>query len=439
MENYLFYLFGIVISCSITSIIIFQFMEERYERAYSNKAAYAALKMGTCLGIMLINLLGMPVLNMIVWILAFTVIGIFLYCDYCRSFLQRIFEIIILILVLSICETVGIIILQFVLWKLNINNIQPEILECIKMTFSKLAIIVPYYLIISRIWKKNKQERFTPAQYIVHFVIIIYSVLNLSVIIIVVSNELAVSFAERLLLLVNMFCILFADLYFLYFVKVTGENEQLKLKLILLEQQSDLQYEYYRDQEEKYTESVKILHDVNKHLNMIKEIYESNRAEEARNYANEIEHILKPLILHEYVKNPILNILLNDKKRCASLHQIDFKIEAGSADLLFMEPVEVTTVFGNLLDNAIEACNLVTDERKFIDLRFDTYNMIVVINLSNSSNRALKWKAGRPMSKKGKNHGIGLLNVEQVVKKYDGNMTLKEENGIFNCSIILNQ
>ncbi len=439
MENYLFYLFGIGISCSITSIIIFQFMDEHYEHAYSGKVVYAVLKVGTCLGIMLINLLGIPVLNMLIWILVFTAIGIFLYCDFGRSFLQRIFEIVILILVLSICETVGIIILQFTLWKLNINKIQPEILECIKMTFSKLIIIVLYYPLISRIWKNNNQERFTPAQYFVHFVIIIYSVLNLSVIIVVVSNNIAVSFAERLLLLVNMLCILFADLYFLYFVKVTGENEQLKLKLSLLEQQSDLQYEYYRDQEQKYNESVKILHDVNKHLNMIKGIYESNRVDEARSYANEIECILKPLVLQKYVRNPILNILLNDKKRCASLHQIDFKIEAGSADLLFMEPVEVTTVFGNLLDNAIEACDGVTDKSKFIDLKFDTCNRIVVINLSNSSSGTVKWTAGIPVSQKGKNHGIGLLNVEQVIKKYNGNMKLKEESGIFNCSIIFNQ
>lgn len=438
MENYLFFIFGILISCFINSSIIFQFIEERYERTYYNKSAYILLKMGTILSLMFINGIEVPILNMLSWISIFSIIVIMLYTENGRSFLQRVFEIIILILVLSICETVGYSIFEFILWKFGINNIHEGMLQCINMTFSKLVIIAFYYLVISRIWKPRNQSKFTLTQYIVHIVMIVYSIVNLVVIIVIISGELVTSFTERLLLLINMFCIVFADFYFIYFTKFTEENGQLKLKLKLLEQQSDLQYEYYKDQEEKYNESVKILHDVNKHLDMIKEIYELDKANEAKKYTNEIKQILQPLILKEYTTNPILNIILNDKKRCATLHNIEFKMEIGNIDLSFMELAEISTVFGNLLDNAIEACDMVFGKLKFINMKLDTYNDFIVIHVSNTSNKIIKWDNGKPISNKGKNHGIGLLNVESVIKKYNGSILLEEENGVFSCNIIFN-
>jgi sensor histidine kinase regulating citrate/malate metabolism len=234
-----------------------------------------------------------------------------------------------------------------------------------------------------------------------------------------------------------MFCIIFADLYLLYFTKFVQENGQLKLKLRLLEQQSHLQYEYYVSQEEKYNESVKILHDVNKHLTMIEQIYEIDRADDAKQYAKEIGKMLQPLVLQQYTNNPILNILLNEKKKYAVYHNIKFELKIESIDLQFMEPIEITTVFGNLLDNAIEACNALPDNR-YISLKLDTYNDFVAIHISNSSSGHTKWSGRKPVSQKGKDHGIGLINVENIIKKYNGNMILKEENNVFSCDIIFN-
>lgn len=438
MENYLLLLFGVIVSCLVNLIIIFQFIEERYERVYHNKKKYIIMQIGTCLSIMIVNLFGIPILNMLSWLAVFGIIVCILYTEHGRKRLQRVLEIIILILVLTACETVGFVLLEFFFLKFSLTDIQPSMMQCLSMTFSKLIIIVFYYAVISRIWKPRNHSSFTATQYIVHAVIIIYSVVNLAVIIVVVSDEMAISFVEKLLLLVNMFCIAFADLFFLYFTKFTEENGQLKLKLNLLEQQSDLQYEYYVLQEEKYEESIKILHDVNKHLKMIKEIYETDKANEASKYASEIEQILKPLIIHQYTNNPILNILLNDKKRYASSHNICFQLDIGQVDLGFMEPIEITTLFGNLLDNAIEAADNYSEKSRFIKMRLDSYNDFVVIHISNSSSDKCKWVNGKPISSKGEKHGIGIMNAENVVKRYNGSLLLEEKNEVFCCNIIFN-
>lgn len=258
---------------------------------------------------------------------------------------------------------------------------------------------------------------------------------NLAVIIVVIPK--ITSKTEHILILINIGCILFADLYFLYLARFVEENNQLKVKLRLLEQQSLLQYEFYDEQKEKYNESIKILHDVDKHLNMIEVMYQASEHKTALIYAQEIGKMLIPLSLEDYTNNPILNVILNDKKRIAIYHKIKFNLEIGIVDLSFMEPIEVTTIFGNLLDNAIDACDMVPQDR-FIKIKLDKYHDFTVINIMNSTAPIEKWHHGKPVSMKGKNHGIGLLNVENVIKKYNGSMVLEEENRIFFCKIIFN-
>ncbi len=170
---------------------------------------------------------------------------------------------------------------------------------------------------------------------------------------------------------------------------------------------------------------------------MIENLYEAKKDDMAKTYAKEIGQMLVPLCLEDYTNNPILNVLLNDKKRIASLHSICFNLDIGTVHLGFMEPIEVTTVFGNLLDNAIEACDLVPNHR-YIDMKLDKYNEIIVINISNCTMPIEKWSVGKPVSRKGKNHGIGLLNVENIIKKYNGSMVLEEANKKFSCKIIFN-
>lgn len=437
MENYFTLLFGIFISCITYTVIGFQFIEERYERIYTNKMYYVAVQATICILMMGINGLNNPILNLLGWVCGFGIIVIKMYSGQGKHILRRLMEIITLCLIFAVCETVGYLVFEFTCWKLGFNTIQPMFEECLNMTFSKLIIIIFYYGVIAKLWSRNEQK-FSIAQWITYAVIVIYSVINLAVIAVVVSNEMATGFGERLLLLINMFCIVFADMFLLFFTKFTEENSHLRMKLNLTEQQANIQYAYYLQQEDKYNESIKILHDVNKHLKMIEEIYQNNGQNEATIYAKEIGKMLEPLVVTQYINNPIFNILLNDKMKYAAMHNINFQVEIGSIDLNFMEPMEITTIFGNLLDNAIEACCQVRENR-YIDLKLDTYNDFICIQLKNCMSGKIKWVSGRPVSLKGQNHGIGLLNVDSIVKKYNGNMILEEKNNEFRCSIIFNE
>ena len=143
-------------------------------------------------------------------------------------------------------------------------------------------------------------------------------------------------------------------------------------------------------------------------------------------YATKIRELLKPLIPVQYTENPILNILLTDKESVMREKGISVTIKVDNVNLNFIEPIDITTIFGNLLDNAIEATEKLKGE-KYICIKIGSYHKMIVVSIENNCNE-VKWRNGFPVSNKGKNGGIGLLNVQSSIKKFnDGRFRLCQE------------
>ena len=217
-----------------------------------------------------------------------------------------------------------------------------------------------------------------------------------------------------------MGCIVLADLYLLYYVKMADEKKHYENRVKALEQQAKMQYEYYLAQTEKYNQTIRILHDVDKHIRAIENLYGTEREHTAGEYAEAIRSTLAPLIPMSYTENPILNILLTDKNAVMQEKGIHSDIKIDNVELSYIEPIDITTIFGNLLDNAIEAAANV-DGEKYIFIKISAYHKMTVVHIENSCGN-VKWKKRMPVSDKGKGRGIGLLNVKQSIDKYDGNL-----------------
>lgn len=435
MENDILFLLGIVMSCFVTTIIVFQFIESRHKRVYQNEKLYRIIKVLVSLFLMIINLFRYPMLNMLSWIIVFGIVGLCLYFDDNDKPMQRLLEVEVMVLVFIVCETIGVVVLEFILWRSRTSPLEENIKIFLSMTFSMLVLLFLYYVVISRVWGNREKIKFTKFQYILHGIIAIYSFVNM----LVVGNVVGKikSEEESFILLINMGFIVFADMYFLYFTQFLEENNQLKIKLELLEQQASIQYKYYVEQEKKCKQSIRILHDVDKHITAIESLYAGKNQEEAIKYTKEIGNILKPLILKQITNQPLLNILINDKIQIAEKLNIDFQYVVDAVNLDFMNPIDITTIFGNILDNAIESCEKVDGSRN-IKLKISSYYEMLAISIENTSSNKCQWKNNRPVSQKGLNHGIGLSNIERALKKYDGSMNLSCENGNFQCKLIIN-
>lgn len=418
------------LSCFIISTILFQFMNGKYKRSSQKRYIYVLIEIAMVVSALCANLINNSILNLLVWGVFTGVIAYVLYYEDIDKPLRRILECEALIFCMSVCESLGVILLQCFLQLANIKSINDIMLYCMEVTFSKVILIFIYYTFINRFMKRSDVP-YSKTRYIVYGIMLVYSLINMSVIV-----ENFKTGQENYLCAVNMGCIVLADLYLLYFIKLADEKNYYEKQIVALEQQAKVQYEYYLTQTKKYDQTVQILHDVNKHIKAIEGLYGAELGNTAGEYAMEIRNMLKPLIPVQYTENPILNILLTDKESVMREKDIGVEIKVDNVNLDFIAPIDVTTIFGNLLDNAIEATEKVK-ENKHIYIKISSYHKMIAVTIENTCNE-IKWKNGYPVSDKGKGGGIGLLNVQSSIKKYDGDITLKHEDNKFVVDLFLN-
>ena len=429
MNKFLFIMSNFL-SCFAVTAIMFQFMNGRYKKSINKKYIYSFMQIIIIVCMVCINLMNISLLNLIAWFAVFGISAYFLYYEDMDKPLRRILECEALMFCMVVCESLGVFILRWILQAMRVKNMNDAMMSCLEVTFSALVIIFFYYMVISRLMKKSNIP-YSKTQYVFYSIILGYSFLNMLAII-----EIYKQGQINYLCLINMGCIVLADLYLLYFVKMADEKNYYENQVKALAQQANMQYEYYLEQTKKYDKTVQILHDVNKHMKTIKELYITGQAQTAGEYMNEIGGLLKPLIPTQYTGNPILNILLTDKEMIMKDKGISLEIKIDNVSLDFIEPIDITTIFGNLLDNAIEAAEKAEGD-KCIYIKIGSRHRMIVIRIENSCS-GVRWKNNMPISKKGKNGGIGLLNVKSSIEKYDGNLILKQENQKFIAELFLN-
>lgn len=417
------------VSCFIIVHILFQYLNDRFIRVYKNRSIYIISEFILVVVMTFVNLVGNPKLNLITWICLVGFIAVVLYSDLKANLLRRVLECEVLLVVMTIFEGLAALIIDFMLNILDINIVNMTMRECIEIMFSKILIIFAYYMIANRFFIKNISVNKT--LYAINFIVFVYSFFNMLII-----AEAFQQGETNLYLIINMGCIILAVLFLLHFIKIANEKNILEYEYKMLEKQTDIQYKYYLEQEKKYNKTVQILHDVNKHITTIEQLYANGNIENANEYTRKIVETLKPLIPTRYIGNPILDILLTDKKILANEKIIDFDIKIDNIDINFVDSVDLITIFGNLLDNAIEACEYIDTQRKII-LELEQHREMLVIRIKNTY-KDIKWKNGVPISEKGKERGIGLNNVKRCIEKYDGTINFKEKDNYFVVDIFLN-
>lgn len=431
MEKFLL-VFCSLLSCFIITYILFQFMDERYHKAYKSKLVYFWSGVGATVLMAALNLLGMPMLNFSAWFVLVAALAGVLYFENNAKSIRRIVECEAFFIMLTFMEAMGVILVKWLLRVTEVRIKSPVMATCLEVTVSKVVVIFLYYIAV-RGFIKESPAGHSKMQSVTYFVILLYSFVNTLVIIQGLSHDL-----DNGIFAINMCCIVLADLYLLYFIKMTDEKKSYHIKVRALEQQAKLQYEYYLQQEQKYNQTIQILHDVNRNIQSIKELCVSGNTEETKRYAEQIGGILKPLIPTKYTGNAILDILLSDKVRQIEDKGISFFVDLDGISFDFMEAIDITTIFGNLLDNALEACEAIQDKPdKGIVLTAKKIQEMVSVTVENDCN-PVKWRADIPVSEKGENRGIGLLNVRKSIDRYDGNLKLRENNGKFIAEFFLN-
>lgn len=138
--------------------------------------------------------------------------------------------------------------------------------------------------------------------------------------------------------------------------------------------------------------------------------------------------------------NEILDTILTEKSLICENSGIHINCVADGSLLAFMNPVDLYTLFGNALDNAIEAVRkLESKEKRVVDIMLYERQSFLMLQIVNPMCGEVKFEDGLPLTTKAKNgyHGYGMKSMLHTIQKYEGHLTTEVKNGCFYFNVML--
>ena len=158
-------------------------------------------------------------------------------------------------------------------------------------------------------------------------------------------------------------------------------------------------------------------------------------------YVNELVDLINIYDSNVKTGNDALDLILTEKSLLCHKNQINITCLADCSKLNYLSNSELYSLFGNIIDNAIEATMKINNPAKReISLIVKNVSGFISIDLENYFEGTISLDDdGLPITTKGdKNyHGYGLKSTLMIVNKYKGDMHVKIDNQIFSLSILL--
>ncbi len=194
-------------------------------------------------------------------------------------------------------------------------------------------------------------------------------------------------------------------------------------------------YEYYLNMEEEHLRIRKMYHEMKNQLMIMKD-GDSLWDEDQLKYGKNAQEKLEKMNQFYHTGVPALDMLLFDGRKKAEARNIEFEavIEDGCLD--FMAKEDINIIFSNAIINAIEACEKIKDGPRQIKIKAGKNVDDILIYVKNTVSRD---REKGSLSTKKKNrimHGIGLTSIQECVEKYNGYVSIIEEDGTFQLAIL---
>ena len=213
-------------------------------------------------------------------------------------------------------------------------------------------------------------------------------------------------------------------------VSFLREQEQRdKIQIAQLQQQ----YAYYQEKMKDAERVRSIYHDLKNHLLIMES--RQNTAE-TRQMAETLRSQIADYEDYVHTGNEFLDIILKDKAAKAREKQIDFSALVDFKGMDFIEPLDISTIFGNALDNAMEASERLPEDQRLITVKAERVRDMLIITVENNTLPGTQPAEGT--TKKDRFvHGFGIPNIKKAVEKYDGQCSFRQENGTYLLKILI--
>ena len=182
-----------------------------------------------------------------------------------------------------------------------------------------------------------------------------------------------------------------------------------------------------------------LYHDMKNHLLAIRSM--DHNTTEVQDYVDTILGKLEPYEAQVHTGIPYMDAYVSEKTREMKKMQVRQKIALNLTDLKFVEPVDLISIIGNCMDNAVEALHKVQSEDRVFTATSSRFANTVLLHFVNSYSGELVWEGELPPTQKEdkENHGIGLRTVQKTVGQYGGSVSIDLDKGhqLFKLTVLI--
>ena len=347
--------------------------------------------------------------------------------------LKKILASIVAVAVLLLVTTVELNLISSI-FKMNITDlIQTKgFLRFITLILIQVSVTLSLHLIL-KLFRYSDDYSFTdwfPIIIVLFISFVLVSLLHFLSLSIQNEQRIYINLSDMILLILN-----FLTFYVIYSIFLKNkEIREMKITKIREEHME----QFIKTSEAQYDSIRKLKHDIKDQLLSIYELIAHNEIEEAKSFISKTNKIIDT---ETYVKtnSTIANAIINSKLTTASTLGIKVSCITVS-DFNGIDEVDLCELLGNILENAITACNeMPSDSSRFIYLEIGKENNIFTFLVKNSLQQSVIEKNPQLRTSKSdkENHGLGIAIIKDVVCKYNGRLDYYEIDNSFCCSVIL--
>lgn len=226
-----------------------------------------------------------------------------------------------------------------------------------------------------------------------------------------------------------------ADIFLVGAMRDIAEKNKLSYQNELLQTQCALQLEHYSAMARQQEQIRAMRHDISNHIQTIGTLIVNGDREQAENYFESLQNEYKSNATTDYCSNKLVDAVLHNKMAFAHTCAIRTSAAIHLPEQCDIDNLDYMCIFSNLLDNAIEACQKLPENGRYLHVSAKEVMGFLTIQVENSS-PAVNEKLTTTKEDKS-NHGLGLKIVSQVSKKYDGTLSCRSEQGHFYATVVL--
>lgn len=217
-----------------------------------------------------------------------------------------------------------------------------------------------------------------------------------------------------------------------YHYSLVYAEEQRQMK-----RQLNMQVEHLRQINQKVEESAKLRHDFRHHLRTMMTLTEEGHCDELKNYVRGVTDITETTRLYRLTDNIELDALVQYYRSLAQSNGIQFRSKLLLPSNLNFPIVDLCSVIGNLLENAVEACQRQLNGVKSIFIAGHIKDGQLEFVVDNSFDGKIKVEGDRFLSSKRNGFGLGTSSVYETIERYNGVINLYADNKTFHAEVSL--